>query len=653
MSAESAKSDVVKKRKLDYPDDQIISEVALKKLYDGTVYKSLDDKLLEEYGKEWIQNGNDEIHMIPCVFTKGSSDDRGTKAEGEIYQTLRSLNTDKNKKINDYFSNVKIPGFVFHGQKYNGHEIDFLFITIHGLLVIECKAVGKGNRATSKYNEACGQLSKRIPTLKNVLERFGIDVSIIPIVGIVAFPLLSRCDVEREDGSPEVLFSEDLAVLKNWLRRKIFVTVNPITFEIYLKIVKTFLGLYHCGEKLRNFYEYKKRGILDTERGLESTCEWYTREQRAFLKNDRFHNVWISGAAGTGKTFVLKHRLEFLVSEIRKEMSESGEDMVKKSVKPILVITYNRPIKLDIEDWVKKEIKAKGSSNDLVRLQTFSALMNHILYDEGDEIKTTKDAEKVTYIMGDESILKKYFSSNYTKVFRKYQHILVDEAQDLPDNWLDLLCKMLHCKRSSIWVFKDPYQVVRRNITTVTNVPVKFTRHWLSKVIRNPRNVFEAYKKCYESLCEAGSEELVPPSINHHVYGLEPRYIVAKDDNSMLSELVSTIQDLLKKRVNCCDIAILTCGNVETRDNIEACLQNNKIKHQDADKHTSQNRLTVTVDSYQRFKGLEEKIIIFCVPSGWAPRLRDQDVYVTLSRALCQVIVIAPKKIVEYLNPID
>ena len=310
--------------------------------------------------------------MIPCVFTKGSSNERGANAERTIYKVLQNLNEcGKNK----YFSDLKISGFVFHGQKYNSeigvlstsypesfpshprptnlkrnhpeHEVDFLFVTRYGLLVMECKAVGSRNQATSKYEQARGQLLKRIPTLKNLLKSLGIDVTKIPIMDIVAFPLLSRCDIQRKDESPEVLFKEDLNQLKNWLRRKGFVTDNLLTFEIYLKIVKKFLELYHCQG---NFSEYKRRGIEDTEKGLQrTTCVWYTKEQGALLKNDRFNNVWISGAAGTGKTFVLKNRLQFLVLEIFKEMTESGDHLLTKSVKPILVITYNRPINLDIK----------------------------------------------------------------------------------------------------------------------------------------------------------------------------------------------------------------------------------------------------------------------------------------------------------------
>lgn len=69
-----------------------------------------------------------------------------------------------------------------------------------------------------------------------------------------------------------------------------------------------------------------------------------------------------------------------------------------------------------------------------------------------------QDGEKVNYILS-EHILKKYFTSKYTNT-NKFRHILVDEAQDLPGNWLELLDELLNKReKSNMWIFEDPFQV--------------------------------------------------------------------------------------------------------------------------------------------------------------------------------------------------
>ena len=63
------------------------------------------------------------------------------------------------------------------------------------------------------------------------------------------------------------------------------------------------------------------------------------------------------------------------------------------------------------------------------------------------------------YILEEPGILRKYFQSNYTRT-KKFRHILVDEAQDLPGDWLELLGELLNKKdKSNMWIFEDPFQV--------------------------------------------------------------------------------------------------------------------------------------------------------------------------------------------------
>lgn len=236
----------------------------------------------------------------------------------------------------------------------------------------------------------------------------------------------------------------------------------------------------------------------------------------------------------------------------------------------------------------------------------------------------------------------------------KYRHILVDEAQDLPGKWLSLLYAMLEKKESNIWIFEDPFQVVRRNTKRPENG--NFTKYSLTKVFRNTHNVFEAYQHCYKSLREQviateesfSKEELSQPCIDHDVYGLSPEYIPGENNDQLGDALVSTMKALLSKRVLFSDVAVITCGTEVNQ--VRKILENGKIMWKDADgRRSSQpnkdNHPPVIVDSYQRFKGLEAKVLIFFIPSGWEPR--PMDIYVGFSRSFCHLVVIGTSRMIN------
>ena len=235
----------------------------------------------------------------------------------------------------------------------------------------------------------------------------------------------------------------------------------------------------------------------------------------------------------------------------------------------------------------------------------------------------------------------------------------MDEAQDLPGNWLQLLEAILRRRaQSNIWIFEDPFQVVRRNVTRPEME--RFKKHSLTKVFRNPHNVFESYQHCHASLREQvpkesfSEEELTQPTIDHNVYGLSPEYISGESDNQLGVVLVTTLKRLQQQGVAFSDVAVITCGN-EVPAEVKRCLENAHIKSEDAvestkSKYSKRKREDppVIVDSYQRFKGLESKVLVFFIPRGWTPR--DVDIYVGFSRSFCHLIVIGTSRIINHIK---
>jgi superfamily I DNA and RNA helicase len=270
-----------------------------------------------------------------------------------------------------------------------------------------------------------------------------------------------------------------------------------------------------------------------------------------------------------------------------------------------------------------------------------------------------KEDEKIHYIL-ENKILTKYATSRYTHT-PKYHHVLVDEAQDLPGRWLELLDGIVRkTGQSHISIFEDPVQVVRRNAERPEIA--RFQMHSLKKVIRNTHNVFEAYEYSHESLREEAAsmerslsdKELSPPTIEHNVYGQTPEYITEGSGEQLKHELVATLERLQSQGVVFLDIAIITCGNEV--QNVTDHLKTAGIRCENAEKavelkYSNKRRksdIPVIVDSYQRFKGLESKVLIYFIPPSWKPD--DVDIYVGFSRSFCHLIVIGTHKTINNIK---
>ena len=199
-------------------------------------------------------------------------------------------------------------------------------------------------------------------------------------------------------------------------------------------------------------------------------------------------------------------------------------------------------------------------------------------------------------------------------------------------------------------------QVVRKH----TKRPEKsgFTSYVLTKVLRNTSNIYEAYKHFYRNLLDdvvsveesqLSNKELSPPIVDHGIYGLSPQYIPGENVYSLISTLKEWYES---KAVPYSDMAVIT-ETATAAANIRKVLEEANIKSEDAvtyleNKYKVKGKPGLCVESYQRFKGLEARLIIFFIQKGWEPQ--DVDIYVTFSRSFCHLIVIGTSKIIEELN---
>lgn len=131
----------------------------------------------------------------------------------------------------------------------------------------------------------------------------------------------------------------------------------------------------------------------------------------------------VRGVAGSGKSLILRNRVE--------KVLDDGLDSV-------LVLTYNRFMK----GWTQNTLHQRGLN---VECRTF----HQWAYRFGYDYKRDKDDD-----------FRKSFIDKAKKSGRKYQAILVDEAQDFYDEWFQLLLAVLDSQTNSLFFVYDNTQSV-------------------------------------------------------------------------------------------------------------------------------------------------------------------------------------------------
>ncbi|MEG5138717.1 MULTISPECIES: UvrD-helicase domain-containing protein [unclassified Microcoleus] len=138
----------------------------------------------------------------------------------------------------------------------------------------------------------------------------------------------------------------------------------------------------------------------------------------------------VRGVAGSGKSLLLRNRIERLIDE---------------GYNDILVLCYNRFMK----GWIDSIIAQKGLSSK-VECRTFHSWAYRIGYTyKWDEIP-----EKREQII---DLVKTYYNANPKK---RYQAILIDEAQDFYDEWFMAMLSAVDPDTNSIFFVYDNTQSV-------------------------------------------------------------------------------------------------------------------------------------------------------------------------------------------------
>ena len=374
--------------------------------------------------------------------------------------------------------------------------------------------------------------------------------------------------------------------------------------------------------------------------GNKKVMQVETREQLSIILNS-LRELWISGPAGSGKTWLVLKKVSMLIKDA----------YWRGTKEKILVVCYNEPLSLMFAKTFQDEVMGiLGNEHfqEVVTVKTFESLLHDIT---GSESGNT-DQEKAEHVAQALELVEKG-----TVFTQRYDHIFVDECQDLCGDKWPTLFKRLHkdddeddddddddlCEPKHIWFLYDANQNLK-----ISKVKYQHHSFCLSKVFRNTQMVFEQSQKYFELKISIGK----PIELGHGVCGPQIKW-----DDSLTSQSVEVecgarcirkhIEDLRRQKVDDKDICILT-QNVVIRDEISSELKKARIENQNAEDWIQNDVNKVVVESIWRFKGLESKVVVLYNPpfpqeNEWTVKNSKELLYTAISRCFCYVIVISTK----------
>jgi hypothetical protein len=231
----------------------------------------------------------------------------------------------------------------------------------------------------------------------------------------------------------------------------------------------------------------------------------------------------------------------------------------------------------------------------------------------------------------------------------RYHAIVVDEGQDFEARWFELLERLLIDPDDIFWVFHDPGQAL---IQPDVVAGLGFERLELFENHRNPGSIAELAARFYR-----GGEE--PTAFReterrHTVIGAEP-------GAATLEALRKTLHRLIEEeRVPPFRIAVLSGASAAAsevwrhRRFGNACLENAAIFDDGSSRGLAPEDVPdepdeVLFESIRRFKGMEREVVVLVELPTDGDRL-DELLYVGLTRATTELVVIAPPELVERLG---
>ena len=500
--------------------------------------------------------------MIPDIM----QEDNHSVGEREVFECL------KTKLGSDYY--------VFHSVRWNDvyskkrtiwGESDFtVFHPRKGILTIEVKSGGveyknnkwsyvrtdNGERHDMKnpLKQADNCKYRFIDILKeDVFEKNNIEGFYCQIEPAVWFP-----DVEKRDSIGELPFDyhEEIVLLQEALDDPETYLENVFRFYKMKKLTRLDKT---CEELIvREFApHYEAKVSLKAKRKEhELTFMRFTEEQNGLIHYLCEQKVAaIQGAAGTGKTMLAKEKA--------KDLAKDGK---------VLFLCVNTFLCDELRD--EKSTNKKEYEN--VEFYTIRNLICKLLM-----VPRVSDAEIVSVL------------DNYDQYDWDFKHIVIDEAQDLKNDYLVKLKDISILTEGAFYVFYDKNQAVQNDLPD-----------WLKNEVECRLVLNVNCRNTFRIASASGKPIGVEPKTLKLVKGDKPEFYLCKDKREIEKALNKLVLKYVKAGYALDEICIITLKTMDT-----SILKGIKrICSYDVTEKRTKNKILFT--TARKFKGLESDAII-------------------------------------------
>ena len=324
-----------------------------------------------------------------------------------------------------------------------------------------------------------------------------------------------------------------------------------------------------------------------------------THEQSMLLaRMRRDPRMVVRGCAGSGKTM--------LAVEHGKRLAAEG--------KRVLLVCFNRALR----DHLRATTRQKG-----LTIHNFHALCRQLASEAGSSCRATRRTRRLRATWTRSCPTP--WSRRSAKLGDRFDAILVDEAQDLSNDWLAaLLCTLRDEENDPVWLFMDDNQ---RVYEPRLEVPREFRPFDLTVNCRNTQAIHREVMKLYEG--DVVPEVEGPP-------GRDPELYTTDDPAPTVAGAIARLHE--HEEVPPQDIVVLSSHGFDNSE-VRTELPGRYLPTNDRGK----NGKHVYFSSIRGFKGLESPVVILCELEDLDDLTLSQQLYVAVSRARNHVVVVAPE----------
>ncbi|OVE75064.1 hypothetical protein BVX95_00395 [archaeon D22] len=335
---------------------------------------------------------------------------------------------------------------------------------------------------------------------------------------------------------------------------------------------------------------------------LQAEAEDYERlltSQQLFLLSviEQKDRMVVEGGAGTGKTLLALEVAIRLSSKVNK----------------VCLLCYNEPL----AEWISSTLVDFRN----VEVYTFHSFCKKLVNDAGFECNGSGSS---------------YFDQELPSIAVKaikqlgcnlYGALIIDEAQDLLENWWDLVDGLLNNKNMLLRVFYDSNQSIYRlpsDLATRLGADTVPLRHNL----RNTKSIAKVTDHLYRGpMIETLGPEGKPPEI------------IYLRSTEAVQQAATIVQSLIRdEKVNAREIAVLAPSEALVKS-LRRCMSELFILSRPAG---GANVDVVTVDTVRRFKGLESSVVIIVADYETAQNMEMS--YISVSRARSRLYILGEIK---------